>query len=103
MASMRAFLQARGLDDYQVYYCNDIDHDEIDRHRLLLGGDSAQWEASPRATSGGELFNWLHLEEASADFRQSGAVYLSKYQVAVLRWMWLNAHEGGLHQISLCA
>src|SRR5436305_7509011 len=51
---LRAFLDARGLRDWDVYFLNGGAVHDVDHYLADLGQADAQWEPHPDAFNGGE-------------------------------------------------
>lgn len=87
VAAMRAYLDDRGLSEYQVFHCSYHDLHDVDRHIGVLE-TAAQWE--PHAfLPDCEPLTLLTRDEQSAKLWPSGFLHLKRFEVVLARWYWM--------------
>lgn len=102
-AALRAYLASADLRDYRVFYCNDLDVDDVGEHLEALGETGAAWQPLPCAVDGGAAFSAIHIVGKDVSRLEAGCLRLAKHEVVLGRWMWLHDEEGYLRTIWFCA
>jgi hypothetical protein len=102
-ATLRAYLASAGLHDYRVFYCNDLDVDDVGEHLDALGEGDAAWQPLPCAVEGGAGFSAIHIVGKDVNRLEAGCLRLPSHEVVLGRWHWLNDEEVYLRSVWLCA
>lgn len=94
VAAMRAYLDDRGLSDYQVFHCSYHDLNDIDHHIGALE-PAARWE--PHAfLPDCEPLTLLTRDERSAKLWPSGFLQLDRFHVVLARWYWMEKNNAAV-------
>ena len=116
-AAVRAFLRARDLGGWAVFFTPGPDLGDIDAHLVALGESAAAWEPLPGLSDGGEQ-PALALPRsrggaakddgdddgdaepplpstAGPELYRPGCLLLRSHGVLVARWHYLDLHNGG--------
>src|SRR5262245_53866122 len=84
LAAVRAYLQSKDLDRYQIYYGSISDFSDIDR---LLGAlnERSEWEPiSPTGQS--EALAYLKIDDGKSSIDLAGCLHLRKHQIVLARF-----------------
>lgn len=91
VAALRAYLDDRGLSEYQIFHCSYHDLHDIDHHLGALE-PSVRWEPHvPPADC--EPLTLMTRDEQSAKLWPSGFLHLKRFQVVLARWHWMNKNN----------
>ncbi len=102
IGSLRAYLDARELKNYRIFYCSDFGFYDIAEHLRALD-PQASWDALPAMANGGEPCVTV-LSEQNQHEHEAGRPDLRRQQVVLARWYWVDAENHvALRQFWLCA
>jgi hypothetical protein len=104
-ALLRAFLAGEGLQDYRIYFCEDLDLVDIDSHLSALGEADARWTPlGSCAGDAGESVALLTHGSGAAREWTAGALRLASHSIVLARWYWADAeNDDELRRLWLCA
>lgn len=91
-AALRAFLNAQGLSEYQIFHCPNHGLIDLDEYLGALD-ETATWELLPPRTRGGEAVRLVMLDGDKAKMMESGVLVLRGHELVLGRWMWSD--KGG--------
>ena len=99
-AWLRAWLERRGLEDYQVFCSNDLDLHDVDDHLEALGARA--WEPVPSMVPGGVQPAYLS-GRRTPESRPAGIAHLRAHEAALARWYWYDTDDGAWYAFHLLA
>lgn len=88
VAMLRAYLDARELRDYRIFYCTDFGFHDIGEHLSSLD-PNASWDALSPMSSAGEPCGAVLNQETLGSF-QAGALDIRRHQIVIARWYWVD-------------
>jgi energy-coupling factor transporter ATP-binding protein EcfA2 len=97
---LRAWLERRGLDEYQVFCSNDLDLHDVDDHLEALGGRA--WEPVPSLVPGGAQPAYLS-GRRKPEALPAGVAHLRAHDAALARWYWYDTDDGQWYTFHLLA
>lgn len=103
IAAVRAYLQSRGLESFQIFHSPSLDIDEIDRYLDGIGEASAQWESLSCALQGVEALDTFSCGEPDGALHRSGFLHLSTHELVLFRWSWIDTESPLAQSLCLCA
>lgn len=86
-AALRAYLNAHGLGEYQVFHCPNHAMYDLDEHIPALD-ESAAWEPLGPRTHGGEPVRMVLLDGNGAKMMESGVLHLGRHELVLARCAW---------------
>lgn len=86
-AALRAYLNAHGLGEYQIFHCPNHAMFDLDEYIADLD-ESAAWEPLPPRTRGGEPVRLVLLDADAAKMNEGGILRLSRHELVLARCVW---------------
>jgi hypothetical protein len=102
VAALRAHLVANGLGHYRIFYCANLDLNDIEEHLEALGERGAAWEMPPAFVAGGEPMVGLTHSDDRAKVWEVGFLRLAQSEIVLARRYWL-AGDSEYRTLLLCA
>jgi hypothetical protein len=101
-ALLRRYLAHHELIGYQIFHCDELDLEDVERYLQTLGEDEAKWELVQASSPVTEPLGTLTHTERGAAIWPAGVLRLARYDVVVARWYWADEYDNH-RELYLCA
>ena len=92
VSQFRAWLEQRGLGDYDIFHCSYHDLYDIDDHLASLG-DAVTWEPHSATTAAGEPMVLMTYNQHGARLWPGGFLRIDAFEAVIGRWYWVESNN----------